>query len=268
MNKVIITADDAGHSDSIDNALIDLSRRKILTRICAFSNGLNDISWLSDMSENFNISLGLHLTLSYNKPLLSLPKSSKLIDSNGFFIKPKLPENGESGALKSSIEEYLHYLDASASYEEIKSEFVAQYNHFVALVGKDPDFITLHHDIDVVQKVNSVLLELWPKLMGRFELLKNGNLVGYHYNFIDGSCSYDESKAMTEKLLSDAQNNSEQHGGKRVEVVFHPAMTTRDMRNFTAYTIGRTLEYRALTSSEIMAKFNAANRIEDYYQFC
>jgi hypothetical protein len=88
--------------------------------------------------------LGLHIVLTNGRPLTSHPMHSGLLDTHGNFLS-------FGGLLKRS---YLNQISHGAVFCEIQ----AQYQRFVDLMGRDPDFIDGHQHIQQLPIIREAVL--------------------------------------------------------------------------------------------------------------
>lgn len=121
--RLIINADDFGYSRAVNYGIIDAHRMGVLTSttLMVTMPGLDHAIEL--YRQNQGLGLGLHLNVSYGQPLTNCPSLLR----DGEFIKPK------------------NYTDDLAfDEEEILQEFKAQYDKFIAYVGKSPSHLDSH----------------------------------------------------------------------------------------------------------------------------
>lgn len=129
IKQLIINADDYGMCESVTQGILKGLHDGVLTSTTAFMNSptiAQDLILLKHTSYG----LGVHLNVTFGKPLT---KGHSFINSEGFFKKPK--DYGEK-----------MIIDA----EELKAEWQAQIEKFIALTHHLPDHIDSHHNIHLL----------------------------------------------------------------------------------------------------------------------
>ncbi len=136
--KVIITADDFGYHNHIDDAIIHCASKKVLSNVACFANGeqtylANKIHQL--IEANNEIGIGVHLTISSYKPLIQVLTPFSEEKENNFYFK-------------NSNE--LNFKKITAHKIQIKSELQLQIdvlNQLLASFDKKVDNLSVHHNI-------------------------------------------------------------------------------------------------------------------------
>lgn len=246
-NKIRITADDIGACKSIDEAVEKLIAKRVITDISVFINSELDLNWIFKYSDIVNV--GLHLTLSFNKPV-SNENLGVLLHPNGKFVAPAKPENPSNESIKESIDSYLSILN-KVNAEKIKNELLAQYNKFVMVFGKEPAFINVHHDLDKEPSLKKILLGLFPMKKTRFLKLEKRNSYQYWYHFLPENILFDDAVRLIYTLISEAIDYKCSCPNSEVEVVFHPAFCSPELIGFSTYAKQRETEYKVLSTQEI-----------------
>lgn len=253
--KIRITADDIGACKSIDEAVENLIEKGIITDISVFVNSELDLSWII---RHFGIvHIGLHLTLSFNKPVSDIDLGSLLLP-NGKFVTPVKPKNPSDESIRESIDKYLSVI-SKVDVEKIKEEFLAQYNKFISLFGRKPAFINVHHDLDKEPVLKKILLELFPDNKTRFLLLEEKNSYHYYYHFLPDDILFNDAKQIIYEMLFNAYVCKCNNPNAEIEVVFHPAFFSSELKGFSSYAKQREIEYKVLinpTITELIQKHN------------
>lgn len=141
MKNIILCADDYGQNAAISQAIIDLVKEKKLSAVSCLMNFPDSekmANWLYPFKKD--IAIGLHFNLTQGKPL-----SSGL--SNMYSLKELL------------VKSQLHRLDKKI----IAAELRAQFEKFVGVFGKAPDFIDGHQHIHQFPQIRDVVFELYDK---------------------------------------------------------------------------------------------------------
>ena len=257
--RLRITADDVGAISSIDEAVKKLVEIKIINSISVLINGTCNKSWI--LQSTRDVVVGLHLTFSFGTPLSVLPCSSGLVDTEGNFIMPEKPYHATKASIRRSIDGYFsRFSIIPQSY--LEQEVKAQYHAFVEEFGTAPDFINVHHDLDICENLKRVLTDLFPELPSRALLDKDENF--YLFDFLDESEPFQKSEERVVLLIKEGIKKRF-IDNKDGEVVFHPAYSSKELEVFSAYSMMREREYSILSSDLVIAmlyegKCNAIER--------
>lgn len=128
---LIVTGDDLCLDAETDEAIITAFKNGILTSTSAFVNLPGSMKTLQQIHrENPDLPIGLHLSLTFGKPVSSLEKVQNLTDKNGEFY---------------DIDKILRRLP-DIPMEEVKQELFAQAELFVSS-GVPLDHIDCHHHL-------------------------------------------------------------------------------------------------------------------------
>ncbi|MGB8645503.1 MAG: carbohydrate deacetylase [Anaerolineae bacterium] len=128
--SLIINADDYGFTPGVSRGIRQAHLDGIVTSTTAMMNMPGAESALRDaMALTPNLGLGVHLTLTAGRPLLSADKVRTLVDAQGQFLRPAgLAARG-----------------ATIDLEHVRAEWRAQIDLFCAAVGHAPDHLDGHH---------------------------------------------------------------------------------------------------------------------------
>jgi chitin disaccharide deacetylase len=128
--RLIINADDYGRTPDISRGIRDAHLRGLVTSSTAMMNmspAANEIKIA--LEETPDLGLGVHLVLTAGKPLLPAAKLPSLTTSAGAFLK---------------VDELVR-LAKNLNLNEVKAEWHAQVEAFVAAAGKKPTHFDSHH---------------------------------------------------------------------------------------------------------------------------
>lgn len=141
MVKVIINSDDFGYSRGINYGIIDAYREGILTSTTLMTNtpGFNQAVALS--KENTELGIGVHLTLTFLKPLSG--KINSLTNDKGHFHKLSVYKNPE------------FQIDLKELYQEWALQIEKVYES-----GIVPTHIDSHHHLHTFGRNQEVVIEL------------------------------------------------------------------------------------------------------------
>jgi predicted glycoside hydrolase/deacetylase ChbG (UPF0249 family) len=150
--KVIITADDYGYINLIDDAIIGAAENNRITTVSAFSNiPIEELNQKISRLKNANptIGIGLHLTITSGKPLTAPQYIASEKDGILCFKTPK------KIVLKK------------IPISDVENELMAQLNQMRQVLGNQIDHISCHHNI----------LYLYPSLFEVYlKIAKEANL--------------------------------------------------------------------------------------------
>lgn len=128
---VIFNSDDFGISDGVNRGVIEAHLDGLLSSTCTMSHMPAAADGIKQAQAKApTLGLGLHLTLSFGKPILPAAVVPSLVDGDGYFpqsydgLMDKLPSFGA---------------------DELQSEVQAQFDRFVELAGTLPTHIDSHH---------------------------------------------------------------------------------------------------------------------------
>lgn len=241
--KIIFNADDFGYSNGINYGIIDAHQLGILTSTTLMVNMPGTIHAISLMKRYPKLSVGLHLNFSFGK---SLTGGKSLGDATGKMVKPDLLSK-----------DYV-YID-----EEVYLEIHAQYNQFVALVGKKPTHIDSH--LFSTDKVDAV-----RRMAIRFCNEKQIPLRNHSIN------SYKDVRFINHRDFNSApcldyviQNFESISGYDCVEIMCHPGYVDNYLLSNSSYTVQRAEEVSFLTSEETITFFKENNVVfTTYEEYC
>ena len=153
--KLLIRADDLGYSEGINYGIEKSVREGIVTSVGLMVNmdaSEHGVRLISDLE----LCLGCHTNISAGKPLTTPNKIPSIVDENGYF---------------KSSSEYRNSTYDFVVYDEVILEIEAQYNKFVELTGKKPDYFDCHaikSDTyfravkDIAKKYDLLYIEMTP----------------------------------------------------------------------------------------------------------
>lgn len=137
MKNLIITADDFGIVDFIDNGIIESAKNGTISNVACFGNvELGRLKKQSDKlkSANPNIRFGIHLTITSHKPLV--------VDNEAFTIKKR---NSEVQFRNAND---LYFKEIIKEKNSLKTELQAQIDNLKAAIYPNKiDNISCHHNL-------------------------------------------------------------------------------------------------------------------------
>ncbi|MDZ7708383.1 MAG: ChbG/HpnK family deacetylase [Trueperaceae bacterium] len=143
---LIVNADDLGMSEAVTRGILDAHRNGIVTSSSAMMNGPHARAGLETaLRDAPELGLGLHLTLTWGRPVLPPERIPSLVGAHGGFVS--VPRGMA--------------LPGNWSRKDIAAELRAQLDRFVEIAGRPPDHVDAHHGITTyAAPVREVMLEI------------------------------------------------------------------------------------------------------------
>lgn len=127
--QLIVNADDLGMSKGTNRGILEAHFKGIVSSSTAIVNSSSSKEGIRlAQAEAPSLGLGLHFNLTYGEPLLSAKEVPSLVRSNGEFV-----------SLARGLSLYHHWRP-----EDIKAEFLAQFERFTDFAGCLPDHLDSH----------------------------------------------------------------------------------------------------------------------------
>jgi chitin disaccharide deacetylase len=259
--RVVLCADDYGLAPGIGQAIRDLVARGRLSAVSCMTVGPFWTEEAARLRDAGDVDVGLHLTLTDQPPLGTLP---------GTAPGGRLPRFGEM--LRRAYRGRLRR-------DELRDELRRQYDAFVAGWGRDPDFLDGHHHVQQLPVVRDLVADLFEeRLRGRrayvrtcaesvTTVLRRRVFVPYHLAFAwpggglravlrrrgiptnDGySGAYDFGDGAVYASLFDRFLVAARDG---MIVNCHPGLVDAALRERDGLTDGREREYAFLSGEEM-----------------
>lgn len=234
--RTILVGDDAGVASDIDKALIELSGIGCLDRCDSVVNYPNSSKLLKNLT-NLVGSIGLHINLSSGLPILPPSQLPSMIH-NGSFVNPAkwVQSDCDTSTALARLRDFAISWDAN----EVALEVEAQLERFILQVGRLPDGVSVHHDLDYVPNIRHIINDV-VGLPSRIEQLKSRELATYEYDFVGIGVS---PETWCTQLTAAISENNKRAGTHLIAC--HPAFSSSGYRSFSAYREGRVVEYKAL----------------------
>lgn len=132
--KLIITADDYGMCDAVNEAIEECMAVGVVRATCVMTN-MPAYSAVSNLRGKFpQSSIGIHWTLTDGGPVLSPSQVLSLVGTDGKFYS--------ASPLRR------RWIKGKINPKELKAELLAQYQRFSELAG-EPDFWNTHQNVHV-----------------------------------------------------------------------------------------------------------------------
>jgi predicted glycoside hydrolase/deacetylase ChbG (UPF0249 family) len=129
MKRLIVNADDLGRSGSIDAGIARAHRQGIVTSATLMTNGPGAERGAAVAREHGSLGVGVHLVLTYAKPLCDPATVPSLVEPDGSF--PRSPSR-------------IVGKDRMRT-DDVLREYQAQYERGRSLIGREPTHVDTHH---------------------------------------------------------------------------------------------------------------------------
>ncbi|MDD7792739.1 carbohydrate deacetylase [Clostridium sp. 'White wine YQ'] len=234
MKKVIINADDFGITKGVSLGILDSMEQGIVTETTAMANGLYIEEALKEAEKRGINNIGIHLTLSWGKPILPKEEVSSIVDETGNFYR--------------RIENV-----KKPNFVEVEKELRAQISKLL-LLGLKPTHLDAHHHFFVINKeLTDIVIKLAKEMNIPLRCVYSKD---YEYYIEKGvkttnntSIDFYGDKTTKEfliKLFEDADED------ETLEIMCHPAYVDEDLIKATSYNTNRAKEFEVLTSSSMI----------------
>lgn len=256
--QVIITADDGGLSPAVNEAIADLYHKGSISRAAMFAvYGESDVL----CRELPTCARVAHVSLSFGRPNTTSAGIARLLDSNGFFLRPTIDQ---AHSLSSAMATHAAFVMKVAEASEIQAEVQAQFDDVSGGLDTNREY-TFHHNIDSFLTPDYYRPEMG--ILSRRDCVEAGLYAGYRYIFLDRNEGEDLAVERLSEMLIGAIDDSMAAGGLPVEIALHPATSGRDLTGLTSYCDERYIEFRAWQSKPIMTILSQGERLGGRFVF-
>jgi predicted glycoside hydrolase/deacetylase ChbG (UPF0249 family) len=125
--KLIVNADDFGYSESISAGIVRAHHDGIVTATTLMTNAPHTEGAAKLARATPTLDVGVHLVLTFDRPLADVELIQTLVDKDGRFFRPTL------------------LLARDVDREEALLEYRAQYRKAHRLLGREPTHVDSHH---------------------------------------------------------------------------------------------------------------------------
>jgi len=235
VKKLIINADDFGITEGVTKGIIDCHADGVLTSTTLLVNAPYTEYALEVAKDYPNLGIGIHLALTYGRPLVA--GATSFTDMEGNFLR---------------LSNYPNYR-VGADAEELYVEWKAQIEHFIKLAGKLPTHIDSHHHVHANPTNHNVV----ARLAKEYDLP-----VRKSQDFLD---TYEHATFMGdffgEDLKLESITDALYVDDEIMEIMCHPAYLDQETYDDSSYNLPRMKEMEILRSAELRA-FVENNNIE------
>lgn len=238
MSKLIINADDFGFSKAVNYAIVDAHKDGILTSTTLMVNTPAFKHAVELAKINQDLGIGIHLVLTFSKPLIENVKS--LVDDNGNFYK----------AFVYSQE------NIQVDESELYNEWDAQINKAID-AGIKPTHLDAHQHSNTFSDTH---LKVFLDLANKYDLPVRNNFnyskelypkvvtTEYFETAFDsiGNLTLEDQGKYFDKVLEKIRNN------ETTEIMCHPGYLDNYVLDHTTYTFVRLYQVDLLTDSPLV----------------
>ncbi len=125
--KLIVNADDLGYTERVSAGILRAHREGIVTAATLMTNAPDSESAAKLARATPSLDVGVHLVLTFDRPLADVASVRSLVDSDGKFFRPK------------------QLLQCDIDRNEALAEYRAQYERARELLGREPTHLDTHH---------------------------------------------------------------------------------------------------------------------------
>ena len=245
MRYLIVNADDFNLTEGVSRAILAAHDRGIVSSTSVFANlGLTSFQKKALFGTGKNLGVGLHLNVTFGKPLAKLESVTSILDSSGSFQKTRF------------------YRDEKFSIRDLEVEFRAQLHWFYHVFRRPPDHLNTHHHIHAFPRVFEVISKLGAKYdipIRRVGVLRDRFLKGpvpkarcQTTDYLFGNLS--PKKYWSFESLATILRNLPEGAS---EIMCHPGFVDSELRGKSSFTIGREREFKLFSKSSLKSLLKA-----------
>lgn len=274
MKKLIINADDFGLSKGVNHGILSGFRNGIVTSATLLANMNYFDHAVQIAKENPDMPIGVHLNLSWGKPVTSSASVPSLVNSNGYFLK--------SSAIFAK-----RYFGGQVSIPEVCLEFRNQVSR-ISDAGINPTHLDTHKHLHCLPGIMKALISTATEFkIDKIRLPLEKNIIhNMNHKLSIPKLSW---KACFARLLCTNQQKLLQNSGIRTtdhftgithmnclnirvikkillnlkdgvtEIMCHPGYMDNDLREISKIPPCRDIELEALKAAELKDCINTLN---------
>ncbi len=239
MKKLIINADDFGYSKAVSYGILDSHKAGILTSTTMMMNTEATEHAVNLAKETPTLGIGVHLVLTFGKPLLNTHRS--IVDENGNFRK-------------------LSYYESPGFFinnEEVFHEWDAQIKKFL-FSGLVPTHLDSHHHINSFGELYKVYFKLAEKYNLPVRKNVDSELIKKY-----GIRTTDSFETEYSEVLDKVETINELfEKNDSIEVMTHPSYLDKFLLENSSFTYLRLEETEFLTNKERTEKFKKSKQFK------
>lgn len=125
--KLIVNADDFGYTERVSAGIVRAHRDGIVTATTLMTNAPHTSGAAALARAVPSLDVGVHLVVTYDRPLVDAARVRSLVDRDGKFVRPK------------------EIMAREIDRDEALTEYRAQYRKARELLGREPTHLDSHH---------------------------------------------------------------------------------------------------------------------------
>lgn len=236
--KLIVNADDLGYSESVSEGILRAHRDGIVTATTFMTNAPHTGGAAQLARATPSLDVGVHLVVTYGRPIADIERVRSLVDADGAFFRPK------------------EVLARDIRREEALTEYRAQYGKARDLLGRSPTHLDTHHWVHDHPALEWAIGELARETGAaarihsdeqRDRLRARGVRTPDHF----AREFQHEGKIGVEQLLDLLERVAKQRGV--TELMCHPGKADEDLVKRSGYARERSTELATLTDPRVRA---------------
>ena len=243
LKKVLLRADDLGYSEAVNYGIEKTVKEGLIQSVGVMVN-MPATTHGVELLKNESIAFSQHTNICIGKPLSNPEKIPSLVDENGYFKSSK--------TYREAKEDFV-------IFSEVMVEIEAQYQHFLDLFGKKPDYFEGH----------AVASNNYFKALEQFasenDLKYSGVPQGQEPNSLTKDACINVNGTKIYLLMESMQENynpyhtfekllANLHEDGIDMMIFHPGYLDDYILKNSSLLLPRTTEVAFLTDSEIRDK--------------
>lgn len=241
--RLLVNADDYGLSKGASLGIIKSMKEGIVRDTSILVNSPNFKECVAIAKENGINEMGIHLTLSFQKPVLSSSEVKTIVDEQGNFYR-RITEV-QKNFLISEVEKELRAQMDKFSESGLKLNHIDGHHHFYVY---NDDIYNLV--IELAKEYNVPMRSCGHLFNDK--LSSNGvESTDYFYGEF-----YDE-KVNEDTIINILEKHKDEDC--TLEIMSHPAIVDDDLVKFTTYSYKRDKELSVLTSRRLLNYINENN---------
>lgn len=244
--RLIINGDDFGLTEGVTKGIIKGIKEGIITDTSALANSDYFIDAAILAKEEGILSMGVHLTITFLKPVLKALKN--IVDKDGFFYRKPL------------------LIPAPYDYIEIEDELRAQIEKFLS-TGLKLNHLDTHHIFSIIdEKIFEIVVKLAKEynvpIRRDFSLCDNEEQLfdiarKNSVNTTDILLFKSGERVTKEYIVKNVNKYKEEDID--VEILAHPGYVDEELKNVSSLTYNREKELEVYLDSEIKQYIKKSN---------
>ncbi|KAA8745360.1 ChbG/HpnK family deacetylase [Paenibacillus sp. UASWS1643] len=240
--KLIVNADDFALTMGVTQGIIKGMKEGLITDTSVLVNAKSFDESIQLAKENGITSMGVHLTLTFSKPLLPRSEVKSIVDDHGdFFRKP-------------------HLIPKTYNKNEVYCELKAQIEKFLS-TGMELNHLDTHHgfsalDATMIEVVTGLAKEYNVPLRRDDLLSDDRELKELFLSSVAGTdltthlyvLSGDKKEQRIVSILAAHKDTPD-----TVEIACHPGLVDEDLLRISSLTYEREEDLKAFVSEQVMA---------------